>query len=52
MTQACRSIFDGAPFGAAAVVDRAHVREGMEVVASSAFVGHVRTLAEFHLAID
>ena len=35
------------------MVDRAQVRAGMEVVGSDGdFVGHVKSLAEFHLAID
>lgn len=35
------------------MVDRAQVRNGMEVVgADGDFVGHVKSLAEFHLAID
>ena len=35
------------------MVDRAQLRNGMEVVGSDGdFVGHVKSLAEFHLAID
>jgi hypothetical protein len=35
------------------VVDRAQLRNGMEVVGSDGdFVGHVKSLAEFHLSID
>ena len=35
------------------MVDRAQLRNGMEVVGSDGdFVGHVKSLAEFHLSID
>lgn len=35
------------------MVDRAQLHNGMEVVGSDGdFVGHVKSLAEFHLSID